>query len=124
MVVCVPGGMTLAPTRTLVHPHLVSQLRMRISEFVRLTRGKACRSCDPRATVPKSWARSGRAELTQSRFCARAGAEDEASTSDQARIIRRINNLLTSGPGPHEGLGTAGTPRQGKRTRCSRPCFG
>ena len=41
MVVCVPGGMTLAPTRTFVQPHLVRQLTIRISEFVRLTSGKA-----------------------------------------------------------------------------------
>ena len=60
IVVCVPGGMSRAPTRTSVQPHFVRVSTMWTSWSSRFTSRKLWRIFDPRATVPKSNERSGK----------------------------------------------------------------
>src|SRR5262249_54724070 len=58
--------MTFEPTLTSVQPHLVFQSTIRTSNSLRLTIGNEWRTTEPRATVPKSWKRSGNTCAIQS----------------------------------------------------------
>src|SRR6185437_10327992 len=86
-VVCVPGGITYAPIFTSVQPHLVRLSTIRMSSLVVLTTGKAWRICEPRATVPKSYARSGKTDVNQSPSARQA---DPRAIHSAAEAIQHI----------------------------------